>query len=179
MNRHHFDLNLDKEQQKQDILDSKPAGGKTTNWWLGLVQDATGRATFSETPDNERILWARAATASVECAEADGAITREESATRLANLSTVLLSNGIDPASVDENLEPNGLIHRCLDLIDLTYEQAAELAHNWQQRSIDTIRSLRRVKNLIRPLTTLVAHVRDDNLTNQATRWIELLPQLP
>ncbi|PTM53258.1 hypothetical protein [Desmospora activa] len=161
---------LQNEERDQD--------GNTTNWWLSIIQPVSTRISFfSSEPSKD--AWARFAVTSIETAEEVGAISADEASIRLSNLSVVLTRARFNPEKIDPALASKNIIHRALTCIDLTHAEASQKSRNWPEQPIETTRSLRRIKNLIRPVLPLVDHVHDEKLKQRLAQWRDLLPQLP
>jgi hypothetical protein len=131
------------------------------NWWLGIIQSLG-----TDMPD--RLV------AVIEQAVAESALSRQEAAIRLGHLANLTAPENRPPA-----LNPDTAVRRCLSLIDLDPARASELSERWRQEPIETIRELRRIKNLLSPVRELTKQLSDPELATKAQHWLAVLPRLP
>jgi hypothetical protein len=48
-----------------------------------------------------------------------------------------------------------------------------------QPLTVEEMRELRRVKNLLTPLTHLLPYLKEDRLVDEVGKWLTVYPQLP
>jgi hypothetical protein len=155
------------------LIVNQPAGPSSarTNWYLRM---AVRLGVCTATVDRERL----ARVYEVACTE--GAFSADETAIRLARLSA---RHGAEKAAAEgdaiANLDPDRVARRCLALIPIPPTQAAERARQWRLAPVATIRSLRRIKELLRPVIALLPLIRDAELATEVSAWKEVFERLP
>lgn len=157
---------------------TRPAGSQQANWWLGVVQHATGRATDPDMLDADRRQWAGMAAAALDTARDAGDLDVREVVTRKTKLSLALSRYG-QPESYSPALRPELVVGDSLVVAGMTPEEAA--ATPWQLRpeDVDVMRRLRRVRNIVAPAVQLADHVQDEQAKRDLAAWRDVLPNLP
>jgi hypothetical protein len=163
--------------QRERLLALRP-DGQGANWWLGVIQVATGRATRPDLPDADRSEWASLAAVALDTARDSGDLDAREVVYRKANLSVALSRYG-SPESFSAALRPDLVVRDSLAEAGMSPSEAA--ATPWQLRAedVDVMRRLRRVRNIVAPAVQLAAHVRDEQTKRELAAWSEVLPKLP
>ena len=159
--------------RRTSLLALRPPAADT-NWWLGVVQHVTLRATGPDTPDGERRAWAELAVTVLETALETGGLDEREVATREAGLSLVLPA-GARP----ESLRPDRVVRRCLDLAGLTPAEAAAASWSPCAEDVPVMRKLRRVRIVVVPALALSSQIQDDELRRELDEWQAVVPTLP
>lgn len=149
-----------------------PAAG--TNWWLGVIQHVTLRATGPGTPEGERRAWAELAVAALETALETGGLDGREVAAREAGLS-LALPGGDRP----ESLRPDRVARRCLDLAGITPAEAAATRWSLRAEDVPVMRKLRRVRITVVPALALSSQIEDEELRRELDEWQAVVPTLP
>jgi hypothetical protein len=164
--------------QRERLLARRPASDLRVNWWLGVIQVVSGRATNPDLPDADRSEWAGLAAVALDTARDAGDLDAHEVVYRKANLSLALTRYG-SPQSFSPALRPDLVVRDSLAEAGMSSEEAA--ATPWQLRAedIDIMRKLRRVRNIVAPAVQLAAHVEDEQTKRELAAWSEVLPKLP
>ncbi|SEP38666.1 hypothetical protein [Amycolatopsis saalfeldensis] len=163
----------DPAARRTGLLALRPPAADT-NWWLGVVQHVTLRATGPGTPDGERRAWAELAVAALETALETGGLDGREVATREAGLSLALPA-GVRP----EGLRPDRVARRCLDLAGMTPAEAAGTRWSLRAEDVPVMRRLRRVRIMVAPALALSSQLEDEELRRELDEWETVVPTLP
>jgi len=163
--------------QRERLLALRPEV-RGPNWWLGVIQVATGSATRPDLPDADRRQWASLAAVALDSARDSGDLEAREVVSRKANLTWALSRYG-SPESFSPALRPDLVVRESLAEAGMSPEEAA--ATPWQLRAedVDVMRRLRRVRNVIFPAVQLAAQVQDEQTKRELAAWSEVLPKLP
>lgn len=168
----------DPAARRAELLRVRAETGGGGNWWLGLIEHATSRATASATTNAERRAWAGLAATELDLAAELADLSGREVASRKANLSFALSRYG-PPAEFGPSLAPDAVARECLAVAAVSPEDAA--GTEWQPRAedVDVMRRLRHVRNVVAPAVQLAELVEDEALRAELDRWRNVLPRLP
>jgi hypothetical protein len=161
------------------LSSAQPSDESRSNWWLGWVLVATWRiesaSSSDEVLDGEDLdLVVRV----INLATEEDGVDPANRAIRLANLADLIPGAGRFHGLPSE-LRPDAAVRQCLDLIQENISNVEADAKIWRSMSIDRMRRLREIKNLITPISRLRQHVRDGDLSSGADEWIAIHSQLP
>ena len=148
-------------------------------WYENLVARAIQHV-YHGIPD-ERLQWARLVVAVAEESAVQGVRRPADVAIRITNLAAHLAERG--PSFLD----PNELVARCMSLINVPFERAAEEVREWRlltveeakRRSIDELSRLRDAKNLLKAAALHADRITDPQLLNDLRRWQSIRDLLP
>jgi hypothetical protein len=90
-----------------------------------------------------------------------------------------LLINELGPLPGDETWDPAALVRSVLATTTLHPQTAGELAHRWTALPPEDILLLRRHKNLLGALATVIDQVPDGSDRDIARAWLAVRPSLP
>lgn len=164
---------LDTPGIRQWLARCQPSISEGRGWWYeNIAARALQRVYFGHDPA-ERLQWARLVVAAAEESVAQGVREPRDGAIRITTLAAYLAERGLSI------LDPNQLVSRCLSLIEVPFDRAAEQARGWASLPIAEIRALRGAKNLLNAAAGLADHVTDDILLTELRRWQRIRGQLP
>lgn len=115
---------------------------------------------------------------SLNHAMASANLHRTEQAISQLNLMRALIE-AVGPSSEYSLRSPNAAVALFLDGLPMEFDEASALAVNWPGASLEDIRRLRAIKNLLSPLVGIQSLVSDEAGKETIERWMPLLPQLP
>ncbi|TVT43939.1 hypothetical protein FNH05_22015 [Amycolatopsis rhizosphaerae] len=166
---------LDSAAQREHLLADT---GRDANWWLGLIQQATLRATDPEATEEARRSWTVLAVTLLDTALESGGLADREVVTRKAKLSLALARHG-RPEEFSAALRPGLVARECLALAEMTPDEAA--ATPWRPRAedVEVMRRLRKVRNVVAPAVELAAYIEDESTKREVDAWRAVLPKLP
>jgi hypothetical protein len=143
---------------------------------LGLLEALTARimAAADQIDEHDWIRVARAFDVALEMS-ADGDIPN---ATRTLNLMSVLFRVR-GPRFDIPLLNPDHGAEIFFRASELEIPDARRLALRWSEQSLDDIRRLRNIKNMVTPLVSFVDQLSDPQTKARVYEWGALLPQLP
>jgi hypothetical protein len=141
-------------------------------WWESLATRAL-HGVYQATGDDSRLRYARVVKAATEEAVDLAVLSEVDGAIRVAYLTARLGELGAGLFDVDE------VVARCLALIELPPDEAADRAADWRSLPHAGILALRRAKNLVSASVPLADRVTDAALRAELTRWGALRDRLP
>lgn len=173
------DLLAHRSDLRQWLGSAQPAGEAAANWWLAVALIATERVQSAVTQGNmpDGITLGTAVQA-INIATDDGTVGRADRAVRLANLAGLIAAAGQDLEEPRE-LRPDGAARECLEVLAAQGVREELVAGEGRPLSVERMRELRRVKNLVTPLGRLLPYLKDALLVDEATKWLTVHPQLP
>jgi len=148
--------------------------------WLAVVQLLTAGLTREAEllPAAELNRGVEVLGTLLEQAEQIGDIDHDEVVIRRLNLAGVLRDRrGSDPDVV--LLTPQQMYELFLGAVPFSLAQVREFPADWRTLDIDTMRRLRRVKNLLMPLLSSKPLLEEAGLRDEVSAWEEVLPRLP
>ena len=173
------DLLAHRADLRQWLRAAQPEVEAAANWWLGVALIATEAVQSAVTQGNipaETSLGV--AVDAINIASEEGTVGQADRAVRLANLAGLVADAG-QRLETPPELRPEVAARQCLDV--LARREVAEWLEDGERRSLslDEMRELRRVKNLVTPLGRLLPHLEDHRLVEEVTKWLSVYPQLP
>jgi hypothetical protein len=153
---------------------------KRRGWYENVAVRALQRVYSGSDPD-DRLRWAWLVVAAAEESVAQGADGPVRTTIRITTLAAYLAERG---ASF---LDSNELVARCLSLIEVPFDRAAEQARALRQSpdegfirsALDELRRLRDAKNLLNAAVLHADRVTDPRLLNDLRRWQSIHDLLP
>jgi hypothetical protein len=163
----------DTPEIRQWLIQHQPSISDGRGWWYeNLAARALQRVYFGDHPA-EVLQWARFVVAAAEESVAQGLRLPRDGAIRVTTLAAHLANRGLSI------LDPNELVARCLSLIEVPFDRAADKTRTWPSLPIEEIRALRGAKNLLNAAVLLADQVTDDALRAKLQRWQGIRGQLP
>lgn len=144
-------------------------------WWENVMARALNGAYLADV-ETERRNFACLALAATEEAVSRDAMEPIDGAIRIANLAAAYLQ---DSDSGNSLFDVNSIVSRCLDLIDVSLEDASAQAPIWKALNVEQMQTLRKAKNLAYPCSLLADRVTGSNEISRLARWLNILDQLP
>lgn len=147
------------------------------NWWLGIAQSATSKAT-KETDAKVKLQWAEIALLVYEYLAEDLDRTSRDSFETSAMMFRALMVSQLGINFENPVLNPNLVEDWFFKRLPLSIEEAANKAANWPERPIEEIRQLRRIKNRLLVIKELrkEGYLKDNA---ELSKWIEISESLP
>jgi hypothetical protein len=148
--------------------------------WLAMVELTTAKLT-SAASDLERHDWQRLSNAYFRCltlAKESGVLDETEAVIRSLNLTSALLSE-LDPQESVGILNPDKGVASFFQYVPVSLVEAHELSENWRAIGVADIRRLRVAKNLLTPILSLKAFVKDRQIRAALEDWEAAFPKLP
>jgi hypothetical protein len=136
------------------------------------------RAYTRTSPPDVRREWALVFLSLVESSETFANLDHWTAATDAATIRALLI-NELGPIPGDTPWDPTALTQRVLATTTLRPERAADLAREWKTLPYQEILRLRRHKNLLSPLTTIIDQLPDGKDRDHIRAWYVVLPNLP
>ncbi|WP_163507228.1 hypothetical protein [Fodinicola acaciae] len=163
----------DPASRRSGLLAMRPPNAGA-NWWLGVIQHVTLRATGPAMPDAHRRSWAELSMNALEAALETGALDAQEVATRQAWLCRSLAADDRPPS-----LRPDSAARRCLSLVGMSPAEVAATRWSLRVKDAPKIRKLRRIRILVVAAVGLAPQIEDDELLHELAEWREIAPTLP
>jgi hypothetical protein len=107
-----------------------------------------------------------------------GDVDDQEVTTRRLYLTAALLQR-VPPRSEIEILDADRAIDLFFAKVPVSDEFARRVSPEWRRLDIDTIRKLRRSKNLVKPALLISDSVGRSDIERRLATWREVLPFLP
>lgn len=169
-------LSLDPRGREEWLVEHEPEADRV-NWWLAVLWLPKLNATYpSDLPVDRVLAWAELAVAVLGVMRDRGVIDEPEHAAELAWLSAGVAGRAGHPPAW---LSPDAVAERCVNAIGRSITDVASAADRWRQLPVEDIRELRRVKQLVLPLRSLVSLITDRRLRDVVDRWVTLSDRLP
>lgn len=143
---------------------------------VGERDDSRTATNVSVEVESARRAFARLASAATDEAIDQAVMCKHEGVVRLTNLAASYFSAG---GRDDALFDVNSIVDRCLDLIGVQVDAAAEQVRDWRSLSIEQIRALRNAKNLVAPCALIADRVTDRQLSDRLSSWLHLKDDLP
>jgi hypothetical protein len=148
------------------------------NWWLRARIAPQRRAYNRTSPPDVRRDWALVFLSLVDSSETFANLNHWTAATDAATIRALLI-NELGPIPGDTPWDPAALTQRVLATTTLRPEAAADLAREWKTLPRQEILLLRRHKNLLTPLTTIIDQLPHGRDRDHVEDWYAVLPNLP
>ncbi|MEU4393036.1 hypothetical protein [Kribbella sp. NPDC023855] len=107
-----------------------------------------------------------------------GTVGHADRAIRLANLAGLIAGAG-QSLTEPSDLCPDVAARRCLEVLAIEGVRYELVVGHEQPLTVEEMRELRRVKNLLTPLTHLLPYLKEDRLADEVGKWLTVYPQLP
>jgi len=151
------------------------AGEGRAAWWEGAILSAQ-QCAYQAVQDTDRWEFTRLALSITDEAIRQGVLSERDGLVRMANQLAFLVA---EADSATNPLDVDSVVVRCLDAIDVSYDDAMNESQDWPSLPADRIMALRVAKTLLTPCERLSGRVRNPGLRQRLATWLELLPNLP
>ncbi|MFF2641766.1 hypothetical protein ACFVUB_18175 [Streptomyces niveus] len=139
---------------------------------------ALSRAKDARLPAESRKQWAKLSLHVNTRMHGDSPWDRARMAANNGRLRTLVIEE-LGPDPNDSDWDPAAVVSDLVSAAALTPQQAFELSVRWQDRPIEQIGLLRRIKNVTAPLEQLQHHLRPGPLHDLALEWLSVRKHLP
>jgi hypothetical protein len=151
---------------------------RSINWWLGARWVAQHHVYDRTLTAEARRGWADVALLLTQNAERFAGYERWSAATDEVNVRSLLIHE-LGPVPGDDKWDPAVLARDVLAIVTLAPQEAHELAAQWRALPREQVLLLRRHKNLLAPLVSVVDQLPAGPDAEHVQRWLEVRPNLP
>ncbi|MFD0657766.1 hypothetical protein [Thermocatellispora tengchongensis] len=150
------------------------------NWWLMHIERLTLRLTSHASP---KCAWswvegARLLFQMLDLARETHSLSAHEVGVRRIYLVAEMIER-LGVVAADRELDIDTVAREGLSLIIWPRERVEWETADWQNRSIETMLTLRRARSVVTALSYLLPNIRDAELRGIMVDWMRLLPSLP
>ncbi|MEU6760878.1 hypothetical protein ABZ916_00010 [Streptomyces sp. NPDC046853] len=151
----------------------------TTRSWSVLRDFSVGRMQAKDVPDSDRLRWGAVAVEAARRKHSEGGIDRAAALAEEA-ISRSYLIRTFGPGEVGSVRDPGELFRRVIDVLgERSREELSAAARSWRELPGPEILALRRIKNLLNPLTAVVDTLESEEERDELEKWLALIPVLP
>ncbi len=172
------DLPLSSVEESLQGLADAGSDAIDPQWWESLRSLAVSRYQAAGRPDEERLRWGDVA---IRAIHAKARTSADDLLPPLAEEVRVIefLLTQVESDSVRSRYSPDALALRARDVLGDSPDALMRQAENWRSAPIESIRYLRKVKNLLSALRPVSVHISDPVLRTWATETTSIIPNLP
>ncbi|MFI1847773.1 hypothetical protein [Streptomyces sp. NPDC020480] len=141
------------------------------DWCVGNMQDR-------ELSDGQRIRWGELAVQAARLKHREGGI-HELDAVSEEVLSRSYLIKVFGPGEPCSARDPIDLVLFSIERIGRERDEVSRAAEDWPRLPVPDILSLRRIKNIMKPLCEVTEYLDEGSLRDDLSAWLALIPALP
>ncbi|MGW6058723.1 hypothetical protein [Streptomyces sp. NPDC055189] len=166
-------------EEAERLITSTTRSPLSTQSWSLLRDLGVGRMQTQGAPDSDRLRWGAVSVEAARRKHSEGGGDRDAALAEEA-ISRSYLIRTFGPGEAGSIRDPGELFRRVIDALGgRSRTEVSAAARSWRELPVPEILALRRIKNLLNPLTAIVDSLESGEERDELEQWLDLIPVLP